>query len=253
MHQFFLLIIFIVAFPGLVVGEKTTSLNLKRVPVTMKILFVGNSFTYWNKGLWHHMEQLVGCRPEKLDFKAEHVVRGGASLKVMWSKTEAQAMISKGNYDVVVLQEDLPETDVKSFYKFARKFDSSVRKSEARPVFLMAWPYKRLGWIGLKEIAHAHRAIGAELGAQVAPVGIAWETAMKERPEVNLYAKDKEHPSIQGTYLALCVLYSTIFGEDPARLEYLPKKPGNMTAREAEWLRRVAWTTVQAEQAFLSK
>ena len=27
-----------------------------------KVLFVGNSFTYWNKGLWHHMEQLVQCR-----------------------------------------------------------------------------------------------------------------------------------------------------------------------------------------------
>ena len=171
----------------------------------------------------------------------------------MWGKTKAPATISEGDYDVVVLQEDIPETDVKSFHKFARKFDSSVRKSGARTVFFMAWPYKRLGWIGMKEIAQAHRAIGAELGAQVAPVGIAWEKAMKERPEVNMYAKDKEHPSIQGTYLALCVLYSTIYGESPLKLEYLPKKHGNMTAREAAWLRRVAWATVQAEQAFLSK
>ncbi|MFL3659817.1 MAG: hypothetical protein ACJ07L_17435 [Opitutales bacterium] len=253
MYQFFLLITLIVALPGLAAEKNPTPVNLKQVSIAKKILFVGNSFTYWNKGLWHHMEQLVQCRPEKLDFKAEHVVRGGASLKVMWSKTKASAMISKGDYDVVVLQEDIPETDVKSFYKFARKFDSSVRKSEARPVFFMAWPYKRLGWIGLKEIAQAHRAIGAELGAQVAPVGIAWEKAMKERPEVDMYAKDKEHPSIQGTYLALCVLYSTIYGESSAKLEYLPKKRGNMTAREAAWLRRVAWATVQAEQAFLSK
>ena len=253
MHHFFLLMTFIVTFPGLAAEKKTTSLNLKGVPIAKKILFVGNSFTYWNKGLWHHMEQLVRCRPEKMDFKAEHIVRGGASLKVMWAKTKASAIITKGDYDVVVLQEDIPETDVKSFYKFARKFDSSVRKSEARPVFFMAWPYKRLGWIGLKEIAHAHRTIGAELGAQVAPVGIAWEKAMKERPEVNMYAEDKEHPSIQGTYLALCVLYSTIFGESSAKLEYLPKKPGNMTAREAAWLRRVAWAAVQAEQTFLSK
>ena len=253
MKQFFFIITLVVALPVLAGEKKSTPVNPEQVSIPKKILFVGNSFTYWNKGLWHHMEQLVQCRPKKLDFEAERVVRGGASLKVMWGKTKAPATISEGDYDVVVLQEDIPETDVKSFYKFARKFDSSVRKSGARPVFFMAWPYKRLGWISLEEIAQAHRAIGAKLGAQVAPVGIAWEKAMKERPEVDMYAKDKEHPSIQGTYLALCVLYSTIYGESPAQLKYLPKKHGNMTAREAAWLRRVAWATVQAEQAVLSK
>ena len=218
-----------------------------------KVLFVGNSFTYWNKGLWHHMEQLVQCRPGKQDFKADRVVRGGASLEIMWEKTRARAMISEGAYDVVVLQEDIPETNIESFYKYARKFDSVIRQSGAQPVFFMAWAYKRLGWIGMKEIARAHRAIGAQLGARIAPVGIAWEKAMKERPGVNMYAKDKEHPSIQGTYLALYVLYSTIFQASPLKLEYLPKKNGNMTAGEAEWLRRVAWATVQAEQKALPK
>jgi len=218
-----------------------------------KVLFVGNSFTYWNKGLWHHMEQLVRCRTGKQVFKADRVVRGGASLKVMWEKTKARVMISEEAYDIVVLQEDIPETNIESFYKYARKFDSLIRQSGARPVFFMAWAYKRLDWISMKEIASAHRTIGAQLGARIAPVGIAWEKAMKERPGVNMYARDKEHPSIQGTYLALYVLYSTIFQENPLKLEYLPKKNGNMTAGEANWLRKVAWATVQAEQKALLK
>jgi len=218
-----------------------------------KILFVGNSFTYWNNGLWHHMEQLVQYRPGQQKFKAERVVRGGASLKVMWEKTRARTVIAEGAYDVVVLQEDIPETNVESFYKYARKFDSTIRRSGAQPVFFMAWPYKRLGWITMKEIARAHRTIGAQLGTRIAPVGIAWERAMKERPGVNMYAKDREHPSIQGTYLALYVLYSTIFKESPLKLEYYPKKHGSMTAKEAAWLRAVAWATAQAEQAALPK
>ena len=61
-----------------------------------------------------------------------------------------------------------------------------------------------LDWISMKEIAKAHRTIGAQLGARIAPVGIAWEKAMKERPGVNMYTKDKEHPSIQG-----CLLYTS--------------------------------------------
>ena len=138
MKQFFFIITLVVALPGLAAEKKSAPVNPKQVSIPKKILFVGNSFTYWNKGLWHHMEQLVQCRPEKLDFEAERVVRGGASLKVMWGKTKAPATISEGDYDVVVLQEDIPETDVKSFYKFARKFDSSVRKSG--PGLCSLWP-----------------------------------------------------------------------------------------------------------------
>jgi hypothetical protein len=216
--------------------KKATPGSPAKLSGPKKILLVGNSFTYWNKGLWHHMEQLVQCRTGKQIFKAERVVRGGASLKVLWEKTRARAMISEGAYDVVVLQEDIPETNIESFYKYARKFDSLIRQSGAQSVFFMAWAYKRLGWTSMKEIARAHRAIGAQLGARIAPAGIAWDNAMKERPGVNMYARDKEHPSIQGTYLALYVLYSTIFQESPLKLEYLPKKHGNMTAGEASCL-----------------
>eukprot|EP01043_Picozoa_sp_COSAG02_P112351 COSAG02_NODE_48548_length_333_cov_0.615385_1_plen_55_part_10 len=55
MHQFFLLITLIVTLPGLAAEKKSTPLNLKQVSIAKKILFVGNSFTYWNKGLWYHM------------------------------------------------------------------------------------------------------------------------------------------------------------------------------------------------------
>ena len=247
--RLFVLILLAMTGPSVFAEDKkSTQENPTALSNPKKILFVGNSFTYWNKGLWHHMEQLVQCRPGEQVFKAERVVRGGASLKIMWEKTRARAMISEGDYDIVVLQEDIPETNIESFYKYARKFDSLIRQSGAQPVFFMAWAYKRLDWISMKEIAKAHRTIGAQLGARIAPVGIAWEKAMKERPGVNMYTKDKEHPSIQGTYLALHVLYSTIFRESPLKLEYLPKKNGNMTTAEADWLRKVAWATVQDEQ-----
>ena len=65
---------------------------------------------------------------------------------------------------MVVLQEDLPETKVADFKEYAVKFVEEIRKTGARPVLLMAWAYRRLGWISMADIAQAHREVGKDLG-----------------------------------------------------------------------------------------
>ena len=37
------------------------------------------------------------------------------TIRTLWKKTDARKLISSGIFDVVVLQEDLPETSVDSF------------------------------------------------------------------------------------------------------------------------------------------
>ena len=89
----------------------------------------------------------------------------------------------------------------------------------------MAWAYPRLGWITMAEIARAHRDAATELKVEVAPVGLAWQRAMQQRSTLNLYAADREHPSLYGTYLATAVVYAT--------------------SDDAAFLRRVAWESLQ--------
>ena len=92
--RLFVLILLAMTGPSVFAEDKkSTQENPTGLSSPKKILFVGNSFTYWNKGLWHHMEQLVRCRTGKQVFKADRVVRGGASLKVMWEKTKALSLI----------------------------------------------------------------------------------------------------------------------------------------------------------------
>jgi hypothetical protein len=146
---------------------------------------------------------------------------------------------------VVVLQEDLPETTVADFREHARLFVAEVRKAGARPVLLMAWAYDRLGWITMEEIARAHRAAGAELNVDVAPVGLAWERASTLRPGLNLFAPDREHPSIYGTYLATAVVYTAVLKQNPSRLAYTPT---GIAIEDARFLQNVAWDTVHANQ-----
>ena len=208
-----------------------------------RVLFIGNSLTFWNDGLWVHLERIAGRAAPPVAVTTGRSVFPGAFFKSLWERREPREAIRSRGYDVVVLQEDLPETRVEDFREHARRFVGEVRQAGARPVLLMAWAYPRLGWITMAEIAAAHRAAAAELKVDVAPVGLAWDRARQQRASLNLYAPDREHPSVAGTYLTTAVVYATVFGKDPTALDYVP---GGMSADDAALLRRVAWETVQA-------
>ena len=179
----------------------------------------------------------------ELGYETKAVTRGGASLEVMWKRTSAADEIRKGKYDVVILQEDIPETTVESFQTYSKKFVDLVRESGARPILFMAWDYQRLNWISMKEIAEAHFRMGKSLKVEVAPVGFAWALCKERQPALNLYTRDAEHPSVAGMYLSLLVIESTISGKNP--LTRAPKKleiPGlqQLNEKGRNFLREVA-------------
>lgn len=211
-----------------------------------RILFVGDSFTYAQNGLDTHFARLAAASSPPLTVRADRSAFGGAFLHRLWDLQEPLKAIRTGTYDVVVLQEDIPETTVADFREYARKFVAEARTVRARPVLFMAWAYARLGWISMAEIAQAHRDAAKELNVDVAPVGLAWQQAIKQRPGTTFYAADQEHPTISGTYLATCVVYATIFDRDPSGLAYAP---AGITPEDAAFLQKVAWQTVQDYRA----
>ena len=62
--------------------------------------------------------------------------------------------------------------------------------------------------------------IADELEIPVAPVGIAWQTALERDPELDLWVKDGGHPTPTGMLLAASVFYAVIFDQDPTQLPY---------------------------------
>ncbi|MCI5146417.1 MAG: hypothetical protein D3923_13030 [Candidatus Electrothrix sp. AR3] len=227
------------------------------------ILFIGNSLTSFNRGIPYYLERLAASADPLLSIKADAVLKGGAPLKTLWRDQKALKFINTASYDVVVLQEDIPETDVATFHKYARKFDTRIKATGARSILFMAWPYERLGWITQEEIAQAHHDIATEIGIKhdVAPVGLAWQRALEEGSNLDMYSSDQEHPSIYGTYLSTYVLYATIFGRSPVGLSYpfssdkIRKyifkrewKQWQKSKQEMIFLQRIAWETVQEYQ-----
>lgn len=212
-----------------------------------RLLFVGDSFTYCNGGVENHVRRLAAAAKVPRAIVADSETKGGATLKVLFGRQSVRDKIRSG-YDLVILQDDLPEYrehTVEPFFEYASRFDAEIRKAGGRTVLFMAWPYERLNWVTLAEIAQAHRELGRKLHVPVAPVGLAFDRALTQRPTLAMLGPDKEHESIHGTYLAASVIYATVFRESPVGCAY---RPDGVSAEEAVFLQRMAWETVRAWQ-----
>ena len=236
------LVFLIVLFPLGPVAAQTGKSSAPQKPKTL--LFVGNSFTDCNGGMDTHVAKLAESATQPRAVVAVRAVKEGATLKVLYETKSVRDKIRAGGFNVVVVQGDIPEVKerkIEQFKKYVRLLDREISKKDATPVLFMAWPYKRLDWVTLEEIASAHRDIGNELGVRVAPVGLAFQLATRERPELKVLGDDREHENMHGTLLAASVIYATVFGENPESCTY---RPGQVTPDEAAFLKRVAWKTV---------
>ena len=105
-------------------------------------------------------------------------------------------------------------------------FVKAVRDAGARPILFMAWEYDRLGWVSMNEIAEAHKEMSNELNVDVAPVGLALSHSRSLKPDLDMYSRDREHPSIAGMYLSLIVIEATI-----SLADQLSRNPEKLTIR----------------------
>src|SRR5215831_4764691 len=80
-----------------------------------KILFIGDSFTYFQNGIYTHLEKLAASANPPLVLTTGKSVFPGEFLHRLWDRPEPRAAIATGAYDAVVLQEDIPETTVADF------------------------------------------------------------------------------------------------------------------------------------------
>jgi hypothetical protein len=179
-----------------------------------------------------------------LNVDADESTKGGATLEDHWIDLWTPDKIASGNYDIVVLQGDIPFSDVETFKENARHLIEAIRQSGAEPILYMAWPIESMGWITMDEIARAHADIATELDVRVAPVGLAFERALSERPELNMLSKDNEHQSTHGSHLLAYVMYWTVFGAEPSDTVTDLVEGDAITEEDVRFLHRIARETV---------
>jgi hypothetical protein len=223
-------------------------------------IYIGNSFFYYNNGLHGHVTRLLAAADPQYKFRSTSVTISGAGFD--WHDVNSYfrpnalgsySFDAKNNivfnkldrlFDLAIMM-DCSQCPVhpqlkKVFWEYAKKHSDTVRKHGTTPVFFMSWAYADMPEM-TAQLAEQYTQAGNENNALVIPAGLAFAHAVKKRPELNLYANDKRHPSLAGTYLAAATVYGSVFKKSPIGLQYT----AGIEIENAKFLQTIAWETVQ--------
>lgn len=219
-------------------------------PAVIRVLFIGNSLTFYNDlpGMFARLAQSGGHVAQVDESSA-----GGGTLSGHTKSAITLGKIKQRKWDLVVLQEqsDYPAVAAQRqelVFPAARLLSGRVRETGATPILFMTWG-RREGFpeAGLKTYAEMQAQVEAgymeiadDLKAMVAPVGMAWQNVIAQKPQLELWQSDGIHPTREGTYLSACVFYAAIFKQSPAGLTYRAE----LAEETASLLQSVAAKTV---------
>ena len=228
---------------------------VRQTPQPINVLLVGNSqcpTIIRNRMLEKLAESDQGARP----IKVGGCIKGGASLRSHWDAGTgagtARAMISGGAWDYVVLQ-DIYNVQEPAFQPYARHFHALIKETGLQTVLFGTASILSDYPKGFERQHRMHLAMGKELGVPIVDASQAYfryfgETPSTERLE-SLFAKDKAHPGLWGSYLYACMIYSSITQRNPIGLA----APEAIPADIAKTLQETAWAQHQETAAALKK
>lgn len=222
-----------------------------------RILFVGNSYLYYNDSLHNHVKRMVAERyPDNRasDFEYKSATIGGARLEhhnIEWLLTPGQIGVNRP-FQAVILQagshEPLNPSSKIGMLKTMVDYAAQVRKIGAEPLLYMTHayvpPHRRAEQGMINRIRDAYLEAGVRAGARVIPVGLAFDLSYRERPDFALHVEfDGSHPNLRGTYLAACVVYGALYDSDFPPLDY--DYFGRLPKQEALYLQGIARQTLR--------
>ena len=201
---------------------------------TVKVLFIGNSYTYRND-MPSIFEEIAISKGKKV--YVEDCTLGKATLAIQSRRFAVKNAISSEKWDVVIIQgssRDFVKDSsiiVKKTKPALEKIIKAVQKNNpsTKMLFYMTWGYRN-GFKPIDEvntfekmsnlIEKRYLSLYETYNIGVVPVGMAWKDVRKKRDEVVLYVKDGAHPSLKGSYLTACCFYSAIFNDSPVGSNY---------------------------------
>jgi molybdopterin-guanine dinucleotide biosynthesis protein A len=221
----------------------------------LRVLFVGNSHTYLND-MPSMIVQLAAAAKQRRGVELSLLVAGGATLAEHLAGDQLRARLNSGHWDYVVLQDQQqrpsqtsPQLLDSEFFAPIRTLDVLIRAASAKTIlfmtaarldgdapFLPSDTYEKMQ----QRTVDAYSRVASELGATVAPVGLAWRWAHERRPDLQLWAADRYHPAPAGSYLAACVFYEVLYGStvlDNPFTAGLPASDASLLQRAAETAR----------------
>ena len=225
------------------------------LPKPIKVLLIGNSQcpTIVSQQL---LEKLAESDKGERPIKVGGCIKGGASLRSHWDagtgEGTARAMISTGAWDFVVLQ-DIYNVQEPAFQPYARRFHTLIKASGSKTVLFGTASILSDYPNGFERQHSLHFAMGKELGVPIVDASYAYIRYFGNKPSTerleSLFAKDRAHPGLWGSYLYSCMIYTAITERNPIGLA----APDAIPADIAKTLQETAWAQHQETIAQLKK
>ena len=219
------------------------------------VLFVGNSYLYYNDSLHNHFKRMADEKypgyEGSVNVKSSTI--GGSRLKHhnLDHLLKPKAISSINKFELVVLQggsgEGLSKKDRKAFAKIAKEHIKRIKAngSEAALYMIHAYvePHQDFDPNLIRVIEKMYVTAGNKNQTLVIPVGLAFENAYEQQPDITLHHLDGTHPALLGTYLAACTVFASVFNESPVGLNY--DYNGLVNPSDKLFLQEIAESTVR--------
>ncbi len=229
---------------------------------TKTLLYVGNSFYYYNNSLHSIVLGLTNsANPQNRgQYRSTSITISGSGFN--WHDMDSyfrpgavasysfvgdnEIRFNKFDkpFDAVIMN-DCSQCPVHPklkdmFHEYAAKHSQSVRKHGANAILFMTWAYADKPEM-TAQLADAYTTAGNANDALVIPAGLAFAKAISKKADIAIYVADKRHPSLLGSYLSACTIYASLYNKSPVGITYT----AGIDAATAKFLQEVAWETVQ--------
>lgn len=222
---------------------------------SISVLFIGNSYTYVND-LPGTLEALANSLGKEMTIDSK--TNGGYTFQNHTNDPVTYTKIHSQPWDVVVIQgqsqePSFPDTQVNTqTLPYAVQLSDSIWANHAcsNVMYYMTWGRQNGDpqWSEINTFEKMNtrlynsymRMADSSDRSMVSSVGRAWSYVRANHPGINLYNPDGSHPSLEGTYLAACTFYASLFQESPVGSVYY----GGLSAVTAGILQQAAVTVV---------
>ncbi|MCX7175011.1 MAG: hypothetical protein NT159_14055 [Proteobacteria bacterium] len=252
-------LLFALFLPGAPLHADTKPKRLDPGQAPESILWVGNSFFYFNNSMHNHFGRLVASAGPASKVRGTSVTISGSGLD--WHDMESLLRPNGlGRYSFIgdneirfnqagrqfdtAIMMDCSQCPIHpqlqgAFHDTVRKHSQTLQRGGVRPVLFMSWAYKGKPEM-TAQLAEQYTLAGNANDALVIPAGLAFAKAIAKRGDLELYETDKRHPSLAGTYLAACTVYAALYRKSPVGLSYT----AGLKPDIATMLQTAAWETV---------
>jgi hypothetical protein len=199
------------------------------------VLFIGNSYTYVND-LPLILNDLTNSLGDEVTYDSQ--TAGGATFATHAGNSATYTKINSAPWDFVVLQAQsqepsFPDSQVNtSTLPFAMQMADSVYANKfcSDVMMFMTWGRENGDpqWAPIStfegmnaRLRSAYMRMADSVQGSVGAVGSAWAYVRETYPTIDLYAADGSHPSYEGSYLAACTFYASIFRKSPVGASFI--------------------------------